>query len=140
MRFVVGVVGSEELSSTKSTSFSSSSSRKCCSACACAEAVGDSAEARRVRPLLPKLTGGVSSSFEVLDPILFVFASVKKKEALRCVLILHVPQTFLISLGSFHKFFYRRNKHENSYKVDYQRLKDFKLRYHLCQVYKYEIR
>ena len=30
---------------------------------------------------------------------------------------------FLSSLGS-HKFFYRRNKHENSYKVDYQRLKD----------------
>ena len=30
---------------------------------------------------------------------------------------------FLSSLGS-HKFFYRRNKHENNYKVDYQRLKD----------------
>ena len=45
---------------------------------------------------------------------------------------------FLSSLGS-HKFFYRRNKHENNYKVDYQRLKDFKLRYHLCQVYKYEV-
>ena len=26
-------------------------------------------------------------------------------------------------LGS-HKFFYRRNKHKNNYKVDYQRLKD----------------
>ena len=30
---------------------------------------------------------------------------------------------FLSSLGS-HKFFYRRNKHENNYKVDYQRLKN----------------
>ena len=30
---------------------------------------------------------------------------------------------FLSSLGS-HKFFYRRNKHENNYKVDYQSLKD----------------
>ena len=31
---------------------------------------------------------------------------------------------FLSSLGS-HKFFFRRmNKHENNYKVDYQRLKD----------------
>ena len=30
---------------------------------------------------------------------------------------------FLSSLGS-HKFFQRRDKHKNNYKVDYQRLKD----------------
>ena len=30
---------------------------------------------------------------------------------------------FLSSLGS-HKFFYRRDKHENNYKVDNKRLKD----------------
>ena len=31
---------------------------------------------------------------------------------------------FLSSLGS-HKFFYRRNKHENNYKVDYKRLNPY---------------
>ena len=33
-------------------------------------------------------------------------------------------QTWFLSFSGSHKFFYRRNKHENNYKVDYQRLKD----------------
>jgi hypothetical protein len=33
-------------------------------------------------------------------------------------------QTWFLSFSGSHKFFYGRDKHENNYKVDYQRLKD----------------
>jgi hypothetical protein len=39
--------------------------------------------------------------------------------------LLGCDQTRLFSSLGSHKFFFRRNKHENNYKVDYKRLKDF---------------
>ena len=38
--------------------------------------------------------------------------------------IWYCDQTWFLSFSGSHKFFYRRNKHENNYKVDYQRLED----------------
>ena len=37
-------------------------------------------------------------------------------------------QTWFLSSSGSHKYFYGRDKDEKNYKVDYQRLKDFKLR------------